>query len=572
MAPARLSCLDPICTRLVKRTSGDMIISGRVYVFGNDLLDEDLCVLPLAPTTPALTVGNPVRVRLRWRPPPNLQPRSSRPHPRSQAQWYFVVANRHPKPKEAASIPALTSTSTADDRISSSPYAIQVYLRIGSSRTPPRPPPVHAAALAGFGAYVTFHRIPPFIAARCPSCSRRCTHPVLRLGDGRHDVPIHPSIRPRVLSPESSRDLCPARGDAPCARRAPTHPPSEAIESLPRFEKIRSLSRAGLSVDPCFARGARLPQLVAGYCRRRRVLACVQGRDVDASLLIARYPPSSIFMLFLPPNVARTTRERLLLLFRSSAQQEDSSHPKRRSSVQGGAERSNRWPQVHKQLSLGLGYTNRPTVFSPPSVHLIYTAQGTGAHLLQSCLPDFSLPISSHPAARCRIWIMIPRSAFEATWGRGGAPALRRGRRAAARSGGHCRLISTPMACSPVRRIRPSHILTARCGVRGGAFALQLGDVHAAAQVFGTPQAGYRHADRRAYPYIHPIPSHRPHLGRTQLGFHDAVFVLLEQRTPCALSAYPPPVSSLRGHGVPRRVADALFWRCAAAAAGDRAA
>jgi hypothetical protein len=32
MAPARLSCLDPICARLVKRTSGDMIISGRVYV------------------------------------------------------------------------------------------------------------------------------------------------------------------------------------------------------------------------------------------------------------------------------------------------------------------------------------------------------------------------------------------------------------------------------------------------------------------------------------------------------------------------------------------------------------
>jgi hypothetical protein len=44
-----------------------------------------------------------------------------------------------------------------------------------------------------------------------------------------------------------------------------------------------------------------------------------------------------------------------------------------------------------------------------------------------------------------------------------------------------------------------------------------------------------------------------------QLGFHDAVFVLLEQRTHCALSAYAPPVSSLRGHGAPRRVADALF-------------
>ncbi|KAJ7765992.1 hypothetical protein B0H14DRAFT_3895194 [Mycena olivaceomarginata] len=97
MAPARLLS-RPYLRTLVKRTSGDMIISGRVL--GNDLLDEDLRVLPLAPTTPALTVGNPVR-------------------------WYLVVANRHPKSKEAASIPALTSTSTADDRISSSPYAIQ---------------------------------------------------------------------------------------------------------------------------------------------------------------------------------------------------------------------------------------------------------------------------------------------------------------------------------------------------------------------------------------------------------------------------------------------------------------
>ncbi|KAJ7792173.1 hypothetical protein B0H14DRAFT_172864 [Mycena olivaceomarginata] len=273
MAPAQLSCLDPICALLVKRTSGDMIISGRVYVFGNDLLDvcATLCtvpppladvllyILPLAPTTPALTAGNPVRVRLRWRPPSNLQPRSSRPRPRSQAQWCFVVANRHPKPKETASIPALTSTSTADDRISSSPYAIQVYPRIRSSRTPPRPPPVHAAALAGFGAYVTIHRIPPFIGRALPSrtstvgrsrcasrrrtrCSRRCTHPALQLGGrGRGGLApqdnartggvwlgltrrTHPSIHP-APSPEPPRDLCPARGgDAPRALRAPTHP------------------------------------------------------------------------------------------------------------------------------------------------------------------------------------------------------------------------------------------------------------------------------------------------------------------------------------------------------------
>jgi hypothetical protein len=89
--------------------------------YADVLSEEDLRVLHLAPTTPALTVGNPVRVRLQGRSPPNSQPRSSRPHPRSQAQWYLVVANRHPKPKEAASIPALTSTSTTNDRISSSP-------------------------------------------------------------------------------------------------------------------------------------------------------------------------------------------------------------------------------------------------------------------------------------------------------------------------------------------------------------------------------------------------------------------------------------------------------------------
>jgi hypothetical protein len=35
-------------------------------------------------------------------------------------------------------------------------------------------------------------------------------------------------------------------------------------------------------------------------------------------------------------------------------------------------------------------------------------------------------------------------------------------------------------------------IFTARRGVRGGVFALQLGDVHAAAWIFGMPQTVYR--------------------------------------------------------------------------------
>ncbi|KAJ7778884.1 hypothetical protein B0H14DRAFT_326932 [Mycena olivaceomarginata] len=100
--------------------------------------------------------------------------------------------------------------------------------------------------------------------------------------------------------------------------------------------------------------------------------------------------------------------------------------------------------------------TDRPAIFSRPSVHLIYTAQGTGAHL--------------HP--------VLPAGLF--------ATHLISSRRALPH------LDYTRRACSPVRRIRPSRIPTAQRGVRGGAFALRLGDVHAVAWVLGTPQAGYR--------------------------------------------------------------------------------
>jgi hypothetical protein len=75
--------------------------------------------------------------------------------------------------------------------------------------------------------------------------------------------------------------------------------------------------------------------------------------------------------------------------------------------------------------------------------------------------------------------------------------------------GSHRRLISTRMACSPVRRVRPSRISTARRGIRGGAFALQLGNVHAAAWVSGrhrwcTEHVGFtlpcsKRADRHAH-------------------------------------------------------------------------
>jgi hypothetical protein len=121
-----------------------------------------------------------------------------------------------------------------------------------------------------------------------------------------------------------------------------------------------------------------------------------------------------------------------------------------------------------------------------------------------------------------------------------------------------------------LRASKPIGKKTAKGKVQGEEFGGKGGEVHCSVPAFQRSFLLIRftlpcskHADRCAYPYIHPIPSHRPHLGRTQLGFDDAVFVLLEQRTPCALSAYPPPVSSLRGHGVPRHVADALFWGCA---------
>ncbi|KAJ7743297.1 hypothetical protein B0H14DRAFT_3514921 [Mycena olivaceomarginata] len=477
MAPAQLSCLDPICARLVKRTSGDMMISGRVYVFWNDLLD----------------------------------------------------------PKEAAPIPALTSTPTADDRISSSPYAIQVYPRIRSSRTPPRPPPVHAAALAGFGAYVTIQSIlsrrSSPRAARpydCRAIPMRfpTTHTVFEevhppRAEARRTWPrrwaprdntwvgggwlgptrrTHPSsIRPRVPSSESSRDLCPARGgDAPRARRAPTHPPSEAIGSLPRFKKIKNAESGGAECRPVpCTRGSTAPARSRALSTPSRSGVCPgAGRGCIA----AHRASSSVIHLHSQRRAHYTRASSTAVLSIGAAAGELSP------------------PQVHKQLSLGLDYTSRPTIFSRPSVHLMYTAQDTGAPL--------------HP--------VLPAGLF-ATHLISSRRALPRLDHATVRFRGDAGSRSTRMACSPVRRIRPSRISTARRGVRGGASALRLGDVHAAAWVFGTPQAVYR------------------------LGFHDAVFVLLEQQTHCALSAYPPPVSFLRGHGVPRR-------RCAAAAAGDRAA
>jgi hypothetical protein len=95
------------------------------------------------------------------------------------------------------------------------PLRIQVYPRIRGSHIPPHPPPVHAAALTRFGAYVTIHRIPrssPRAAQpistvgryRCPSrrrtrCSRRCTHPALQLGGRGRDVGLLETTHGRVV-------------------------------------------------------------------------------------------------------------------------------------------------------------------------------------------------------------------------------------------------------------------------------------------------------------------------------------------------------------------------------------
>ncbi|KAJ7729116.1 hypothetical protein B0H14DRAFT_3518374 [Mycena olivaceomarginata] len=431
---------------------------GRVYVFGNNLLDEDLCILPLAPTTPALTVGNPVCVRLRGRPPPNPQPHSSRPHPRSQAQWYFIIANRHPKPKETVSIPALTSTSTADDRISSSPTQSRFTPISAAPARRQHPPPVHAATLTQTGAYVTIHCISPFIAARCPA------------------VPRHP--QPGTVDAVTFWRASGAGHGCIATHHAPS--------SIILFHALAASQHRV-------------------YCTRASSTAVL--------------PISAAAGELSPPQVAA---EKIL---------------------RDGAERSNRWPQVPKQLSSGLDYTNRPTVFSRPSVHLIYTAQDTGAHLHPVLHPVL---FATHLISSRRA---LPHLDYATMCFRGGAGSRRCACAAAGPAGSGSFWGSLPpYKCSPVRGICPSRILTARRSVRGGPFALQLGDVHVAAWVFGTPRT---HAARRTYAYIYLAPSHRPHLDRTQLGFHNAVFMLLEQR-----SAYPPPISSLRGHSVPRRVAD----------------
>ncbi|KAJ7778893.1 hypothetical protein B0H14DRAFT_327081 [Mycena olivaceomarginata] len=197
MAPARLSCLDPICARLVKRTSGDMIIS---------MCLGTTCLIPArsASCTHHASLNCGQRRSCPFTREAFSQPTTSLVPPTPSFTSPMVLRRRQ------------TTSHAQGDCVNTRPhlhlhrrrphllfpYAIQVYPCNRSSRTPPRPPPVHAAALARFGAYATIHRIPPFIGRALPSrtstvgrsrcasrrdtrCSKRCTHPALQLGDVR---------------------------------------------------------------------------------------------------------------------------------------------------------------------------------------------------------------------------------------------------------------------------------------------------------------------------------------------------------------------------------------------------
>ncbi|KAJ7743285.1 hypothetical protein B0H14DRAFT_3897655 [Mycena olivaceomarginata] len=208
-------------------------------------------------------------------------------------------------------------------------------------------------------------------------------------------------------------------------------------------------------------------------------------------LPIARHPSSSIFTLLLPPNVARTTRERpptAVLSIGAAAGELSPPQVTAEKILWHGAERSNRC----KQLRLGLDYTNRPTFFSRPSVHLIYTAQGTGAHL-HPVLPAGLFATHLISSRRALPHLDYATMRFRGDAGSGSNILAWRARP----SVGSVHPASRPHG-AVFEEVRP------RCS----------GDVHAAAWVFGTPQT---HAARRAHPYLHPVPSRRPHLGSLEI-------------------------------------------------------
>ncbi|KAJ7817383.1 hypothetical protein B0H14DRAFT_1387844 [Mycena olivaceomarginata] len=359
------------------------------------LMFEGLRVLSLSPTTAALTLGNPVSVRLRTHNLARLahalihkpSGTSSSPTvvPSPMKLHQYPPSPPPPPPTTACPLPPTQSRFTPVSAAPARHLALLQCMQPRSldsaltSQSNPSYPAVHRRALPG---RTTVGR------SRCASrrrtrCSRRCTHPALRLGGrGRGGLvprdntraggvwleparPTHPSIRPRVPSPESrvARSLSCSRRDAPRARRAPTHPPSEAI-GMPRFEKIKNAESGGAEYRavPC-TRGSTAPARSWVLSTPSRSGVCPgAGRGCIAA---HRAPSSVIHLHTLAASQRRAhyTRASSTAVLSIGAAAGELSPPQAAAEKisRDGAERSNRWPQVLKQLSSGLDYTDRPT-------------------------------------------------------------------------------------------------------------------------------------------------------------------------------------------------------------------
>ncbi|KAJ7778885.1 hypothetical protein B0H14DRAFT_326925 [Mycena olivaceomarginata] len=152
------------------------------------LMFEDLCVLPLAPTMPALTVGIPVRFRLRTHNP--ARPAHTLVHKPSGTSSSPTVI---PSPRKLHQCPP----------------------------SPPPPPPTTASPLPP-----TQSRFTPVSAAPARhhallQCMQRA-----RLNRRRRHNPSHPAVHRRALPSRIStvgRSRCASRRRTRCSRRC-THP------------------------------------------------------------------------------------------------------------------------------------------------------------------------------------------------------------------------------------------------------------------------------------------------------------------------------------------------------------
>ncbi|KAJ7800721.1 hypothetical protein B0H14DRAFT_1686502 [Mycena olivaceomarginata] len=254
---------------------------------------------PSGTSSSPTVIPSPRRLRQYPPPPPPPPPTTASPLSPPQSRFTLVsAAPARPRPPPVHAARSLESAPTSQSIASrrSSPRAARPY---DCRAIPMRFPTTH-----GVRGGAPTPRCSSATWARSGLAPRDNT----RAG-GVWLGPIRPSIHPsgpesRVPSHRAFFVLL----EEGTPRRAPTHPPSEAIGSLPRFEKIKNAEsgRAECRAVRC-TRGLTAPA-------RSRVLStpCVRARDVDVSLPIARHPSSSIFRLLLPPNVARTTHERLL--------------------------------------------------------------------------------------------------------------------------------------------------------------------------------------------------------------------------------------------------------------------